>query len=379
MLRTALPFLAALVLAVPPAAAAAEPTIEEMLREATKMAVKPGAPTPANPETPLADSDYVRAMKARLELELGRQAAECQRRGDNGGLGDIFYNVQQWEKAVEAYNTAVERNSPRDWRVQNGGVHLRMACTLFMMGKPEPAGKAIDEALTRAAERKDRWTYGYAEQAKKWGEKLPELQEEKKKLLEKAAADPKDANSRWKLLDMYRADVDHNGLQRKLDEFTGLMQFRELYPEDKRVADGECDWRLMDVFWNYGIRDEALRMSEKFLEKFPKHGACSPKSGDVLWRLAHYYEGLGRPTDELATLKELHDKWTESRFTAGGETSWKLGQVCEGLKAYREALGYYKEVRDNYKDHRANREDYRHEVPVIERIMSVTRALGGRP
>lgn len=369
MARTALPVLAVLVLAGA-ASAAGEPTIEEMLREATRMAIKPGLPP--NPDAAIRDSDYVRTMKARLEAEMGRRAGEFQRQGNNIGVGDVYFDVQKFDRAAEAYGAAVERNA-QDWHVMHGGIHERMGRALFLLGKPEPAGKALEEAGSRAAGRGNRWVFERVEQVRKWGERLPEIQDQARQLREKAAANPKDADSRWKLLDMYRGE-----LPLKLDEFTGLMQFRELYPEDSRVTVGECDWRLMDVLWYFGIRDEALRMCEKFLEKFPKHGACAPKSGEVLWRLGHYYEGLGRTQEAALTFRKLHDEWAESPHVTNGECSWKLGQVCEGLKYWRDALVYYKEVRDKYPDYWANRPGHEGRSQCVERIMEMTRLTGGR-
>jgi acyl-CoA synthetase (NDP forming) len=48
-----------------------------------------------------------------------------------------------------------------------------------------------------------------------------------------ACADPKDADSTWQLLNVYRGDVPM-----RLDEFLGLIRFKEGFPKHRAVTDG---------------------------------------------------------------------------------------------------------------------------------------------
>ena len=299
-------------------AGAAEPSITEMLEKAKTMAEKDKPAPPENTSEQVPDSDAVKALKLRLQYEVNQRFDKLQR--DNYALGNLYFDLLKFPAALEAYNKVLQRDADN--------IHARagMAKAYLILGQAELGAQQLDEATKRAVEP---WMVGDADRLKKWVAAFPEKQEEAKKLKVKAAADAKDAESRWRLLEMYRYDYPM-----MLDQFVGLLQFRELYAQDRRVTGGECEWRLMEVFWHFGIRDEAMKLAEKFRETYPKHWA-----------------------------------------TTGGEATWRLGDYCEQEKRYQDALKCYNEMVDKFPKHWVNG-PRPHNVPYIqERIAAVNKAL----
>ncbi len=318
---TAVPFLV-----LPLGALAGEPTIAAMLKEAKAMAVKPGeTPQPGIPDAK--DSAYVTGMKALLERQLGKMVYVMRQRRDHRGQGRAYFDIQRYREALQQF-TQVTKNE-RDWHVRHGFAHNDLAKVYMMLDQKERAESAAGEFKKRVSEP---WMLDRYNRLKGWMDKFDKHKAEVEKLLAKAAADPKDAESRWRLLDLYRYDYP-----RKLDEFVGLMKFREAYPKHKAVAGGECEWRLMEVMWRFGIRDEALKLAEKFREAYLKH-----------------------------------------RSTTYGDASYRLGGYYESYKRYAQALECYKEVGAKYPKHWANRRREDRPSRIQECIFRCTKKLQGR-
>jgi tetratricopeptide (TPR) repeat protein len=299
-------------------AGAAEPAIAEMLDKARTMAEKDKPAPPENASEQVPDSDFVKAMKLRLQYEVNQRFEKLQR--DNYALGNLYFDLLKFTAAIEAYNKVLQRDA------DNFHARVNMAKALLIFDKPELCAQHLDEVSKRAVEP---WMVGEADRLKKWVAAFPEKLEEAKKLKAKAAADAKDAEGRWRLLDMYRYDYPM-----MLDQFIGLLQFRELYAQDRRVTGGECEWRLMEVFWHFGIRDETMKLAEKFRESYPKHWA-----------------------------------------TTGGEATWRLGDWCEQEKRYPDALKCYNEMVDKFPKHWVNGPRPNNVPYIQERIAAVNKAL----
>jgi tetratricopeptide (TPR) repeat protein len=310
------------------AAAAGEPTISEMLKEAEAMAVKPPEPgQPGAVDTGLKDSDYVKKMKNRLETELFSMVTSMKQRNDSHGLGYVYFDIQRYQDAL-GYFTNQLRNE-RDWRVERGYAHGDLAKVYTVLGQEKLAKDAAEEFGKRVS---DPHMLDQQKRLVTWMEKFEGNKAAAEKLIQKAAADPKDADSRWRLLDMYRYDYP-----RKLDEMVGLMRFREAYPDHRQVKSGECEWRLMEAFWRFGIRDEALKLAEAFRQRYPEHGC-----------------------------------------TTGGEASFRLGGYYEGLQRYAQALECYKDVGARYPKHWSQRKKNDEPSYIERKIFDMTKADSGR-
>jgi len=295
-LRCLLTTVSLLLLAV--LARAGEPTIAEMLEDATAMVQKPSEkPKETDPAKAVADSDYVKLMKKRLEMELGKRERNFRQRREYRRIGNIFFDIQQYEKATQYLHQGTKNQ--RDWHTQQGMTHLALARAYTMLGHKKLAEKAVADADSRAGRP---WSVARVQRHKDWAKRLPKHKEQVEKLRPKAAANPKDAKSRWRLLDLYRRDYPS-----RLDEFVGLMQFRELYPKHRQVTVGECDWRLMAILWHFGIRDEAFKMAKEFREKYPKHGCTT--GGEAVWRQGNYHEALGERAKARECYLEVRSKF----------------------------------------------------------------------
>ena len=280
------------------AAAGGEPTIKVMLKEAEAMAVKPPEPgRPGGPDAGAQDSAYIKQMKSRLETELFTMVNGMRQRGDLRAMGELYADIQRFEEALGHYTNLLKNE--RDWHVEHGLAHGALARTYTLLGQPKLAKEAAEEFGKRVTEP---WMLDQQKRLLEWMEKYDEHKAAAEKLVQKASGDPKDAASRWRLLDMYRHDYP-----RRLDEMVDLMRFRENYPEHASVKSGECDWRLMESFWRFGIRDEALKIAEGFRQKFPEHG-CST-GGEACFRLGNYYEGLQRYAQALECYREVGAKF----------------------------------------------------------------------
>jgi tetratricopeptide (TPR) repeat protein len=344
-------------------AGAAEPTIEEMLKEARAMAAKEGPATgPASGEQ-LPESEYLKNMKARLQYEVDQRARNFDKRRDSVGMGDLCFDLQQFDKALAAWSAAVQKPS-NDWQIQGGYVHQRLTRLYTLLGQNELGTQALEEASKRMP---GPWAVHDIDRLKGWLKDYPAHDEELKDLKAKVAADPKDANSRWKLLLLYREDVPM-----RLDEFVGLMQFRDLYPTDPRVTTtGECEWRLMELMMHFGITDEGLKMAEKFREKFPKSGIST--NGDATFRLGEYYTWLARPQDAINQYKELREKYPKHWASGNGEAPWRIGELYKGLKRWQDAMDCYKEVREKYNKHWTCNPPPNQQATIQERIFEMSK------
>jgi tetratricopeptide (TPR) repeat protein len=279
-------------------AAAGEPTINEMLSDARKMAVKPGeAPKMVEPDKVVKDDAFIEKMKLRLPGEAGKLDHDMHRRHDHMGRARLWFDIHRYKNALGHALMGVKNE--RDWHVRHGLAHGQLAQIYMMMGHKELAEKAAVEFRKRTSEP---WMLDRHKRLVEWMEKFPKNKEEVEKLREKAASDAKDTRSRKRLLDLYRRDYP-----RRLDEFTGLLKYRQMYPEDKFVTSGECEWRLMDVMWRFGIYDEGLELAKAFREKYPKHGSTT--YGEATYRLGRYYERLGQTAQALECYKEVGAKY----------------------------------------------------------------------
>ena len=80
---------------------------------------------------------------------------------------------------------------------------------------------------------------------------------------------------------------------------------RALNPEHGRVTGAECDWRLSEGYWRFGMRPEAFALLESFRGKYPEHGAV--KNGEARWRLAEYRYRA----EQYAEAAKLYDGFME--------------------------------------------------------------------
>jgi tetratricopeptide (TPR) repeat protein len=294
---------------------------------------------------------------------VDQRARNFDKRRDNVGMGDLCFDLQQFDKALGAWNTAVQKGG-NDWQIQGGYVHQRLCRVYTILGQNELAGQALEEATKRMP---GPWVLHDIDRLKGWLKDYPAHDEEFKDLKAKVAADPKDVTNRWKLLLLYRED-----LPMRLDEFIGLIQFRDFFPNDQRViATGECEWRLMEIMMHFGITDEGLKMAEKFREKFPKSGLAL--GGEATFRLAEYYGWLVRPLDSLAQYKELREKYAKHWASGNGEAVWRMGEIYKGLKRYQEAMDCYKEVRDKFNKHWTCNPPPGAQATIQERIFEMTK------
>ncbi|HOX07695.1 MAG TPA: tetratricopeptide repeat protein [Planctomycetota bacterium] len=354
--------LAAALLGLSGFAGAGEPTISEMLQEATARSQK--APAETTPTAPGAESEYLRNMKARLEAEANRRFKD--RRGDMIGLGDLYFDIQNFDAAMANWNSAVQK-LPNDWQVRAGYVHQRLCRLYTMKGQKELAAQMLEESTTRAP---NPGVMHHVDRLKTWAKEFPLSEESGKDLkaaVGKAGVSDKDAENRWKLLLLYR-----EAYPMRLDEFVELIKFIDLYPKDQRVAvSGEADWRLMELMMTFGINDEAMRLAEQFRAKFPKSGLTS--GGEACWRLGDWSGRLGRPADALTYYRELREKYPKHWAPGNGEAAWRIGECCRELKRWQEAGDAFKEVRDKYKDHWTCNPPPGQQALINERIFEATK------
>ncbi len=197
-------------------ATAGEPSINEMLTEAKEMssAPEPEPDKPGDPNAVVEDDDFIRGIKARLPRELF--TLDKSYGNDIRRRAELYFDLQKYREALEHY-TRYTRG--RGWHVENGFAHGGLARLYMMMGQKKLAEDAAEEFKRRI---QDPRLLGHHERLANWLKAFPEKEAEVKKLQGKAAADPKDAASRWRLLDLYRYDYP-----RRLDELIGLMKFRQ--------------------------------------------------------------------------------------------------------------------------------------------------------
>ena len=300
------------------------PTIAAMLKDAEAMAAQEAAPLDgkADPNALVEDSKYVKAMKNSLNQAVGRRAGEYKKNNDYRRVGDVYFNVQWFEEAIKSYHEQIERNRGDHW-VRLGLVHLALSRAYEMYGQPERAAEALAAAAERSAG--EQWAADRVRRYKDWLKALPGRKKEVAALRAKAAANLEDSASRWRLIELYYRDCP-----RHLDEFVGLMQFRELYADNEAVTGGECDWRLMRSLWGFGIREEAFGMAVAFREKYPGHWAT--KNGEATWRLGNYYESKDKDAEARACYVEVSDKfpkhWTCTREHDGRPyIQYRIGRV----------------------------------------------------
>jgi tetratricopeptide (TPR) repeat protein len=321
-------------------AAAGEPSIEDMLKEVEVHALKPAGPGTPSGEA-AAESEYLKAMKARLQYEVNQKAGACEKRHDYVGMGDLYFDLEKFNEALASWNTALQK-SVNDWQVSQGYVHQRLTRLYMLLGQKDQSVAALEEVTKRMP---GPWVLHDIDRLKAWSKDYAAHEEEAKDLKEKIAASPKDAEARWKLLELYRESYPM-----RLDEFLGRIQFRDLFPNDPRVAvSGDCDWRLMELMMHFGITDEGMKMAEKFREKFPKSGLAT--GGECCWRLGDWSSNIGRPLDAIAYYKEVREKYPKHWSAAGGEVVWRSGEIFRGLKRWQEAMDCFKEVREKFNKH----------------------------
>ena len=339
-------------------ARAAELTIADMLEEARAMAGK-GAPDGAALQQP--ESDYVRTMKAMLEREFNRKAKDAQ--NDVITMGDLYFDIQNFDAALGYWTTALQR-FPNDWRVRRGELHQRLCRLYTIKDRKELAEQMLDEAIKRAP---DPGALHRLDRLKDWVKDYPVNSESAKDLKAKVEANPGDADARWKLLGLYR-----EAYPMRLDEFVGLLRFREAFPKDERAAvSGDCDWRLMEVMMHFGITDEGMSLAEKFREKFPASRIST--YGDACWRLGEWSGWLGRSQAALNYYRELREKYPKHWGSTGGEAVWRMGEIYRSFNRWQEALDCFKEVRDKYGKHWTCNPPPGQQATIQERIFEATK------
>jgi tetratricopeptide (TPR) repeat protein len=307
------------------AAVGAEPSIKEMLAEAKKMSLKPDKTGRVNPNQLVKDSAYIIKMKRRLEVELGKRDHEYRRRNNYRDRGRLWYEIGRYKQALT--HALMACRNERDWHTRNGLTHMGLTKLYTMMGQKDLAKKAYEEASGRV---RDEHRLRDLNRLKDWMKNFDERKAEAEKLEAKAATDLKDAKSRWQLVELY--DYSY---PRALDRFVLLLKYKELYPEDKRVTRGECDWELGEALWHFGIRDEALKLAKEFQEKYPKDRRT--KGGDAMLRLGGYYHGTGQYAQALQCYVALQEKFTKhwvNRRRDDGST-WIGGRIIDTRRALR--------------------------------------------
>jgi tetratricopeptide (TPR) repeat protein len=308
------------------ALAAGEPTISEMIVEAKAMSVKPDKTGRVNPNQTIKDSLFVQKMKRGVEVELGKRDHEYKRTHNFRNRARLWYEIGRYKQALGHMLQAC-RNE-RDGHTVIGLNHMSLARTYMMMGQGELAKAAYEEASKRVV---DEHRLRDLKRLKDWMENFEKSKTEAEKLETKAAQDPKDAKSRWRLVELY-----DRAYPRRLDRFVLLMKFKELYPEHKRVKRGDCDWELTDALWHFGLRTEAMERAKKHLVTYAKHRRTT--YGDAMLRVGRWHHELGQYASALRCYLEVQDKypkhWSNRRNKVTGFT-WLGGRIISAKKALR--------------------------------------------
>jgi tetratricopeptide (TPR) repeat protein len=279
-----------------------------MISKAEGMAVKDVAPSPGEaPRGTAGDSQYLRDVMQTLDAELGRSIQEANRAGQTRRLVEIYFDLQKFDLALQ--NMQLVLRNEKDNYVRGGGAYYQYARICAMAGKPDQARQAAAEFEKRMMET---WMVGRHKRLVAWLDALADRKSEVEKLDENVRTNPLDGESRWRALTLYR-----DAVPLRLDELAGLVRLRELCPDYAAVKGGDCDWRLMDVMWHFGLRAEAFKMAEGFGAKYPD---SSPgKSGDLTYRLADYSEQLGRNAEALALFRQIYEKFPEHWANGRGQ------------------------------------------------------------
>lgn len=304
----------------------AEPGINEMLKDAREMAVKPDKTGRVNPNAATKDSLFVQKMKRGVEVNLGKRDHEYKRNRNYRDRARLYYEIGRYKIALQ-YMLLACRNE-RDYRTRNGDNHQSLARIYTMMGQKELAKGAFDEASKRTF---DEHRMRRLKDLQTWAKEFDGKKAEAEKLEAKAAQDPKDADSRWRLVELY----DH-AYPRPLDRFVLLMKFKEMFPEHKGVKEGNCDWELAEALWHFGMRNEALELAKVFAEKFPKHRRTT--YGDATLRLGGWYHDTGQYASALKCYLEVQEKYQKhwvNRVNDEGR-SWLGGRIYYAKKALQE-------------------------------------------
>ena len=136
------------------------------------------------------------------------------------------------------------------------------------------------------------------------------------RLMKKLKEDPRDANAKMAMGEMYIKE-------QKLDE--GLKQLREsavLLPDNTGIR-----WRLFNLYQKQGNYDESLKY---FLEIV----ALDPDNEDLQYRLADFYRKNKHKEEALEIYRELSDKRPRDPkpHAAQGELLTEMGSFEEGQK-----------------------------------------------
>ncbi len=304
---------------------AGEPSINEMLSEAREMSVKVDKTGRVNPNQAIKDSLFVQRMKRGLEVELGKRDHEYKRTHNHRDRARLWYEIGRYKEALGHILQAC-RNE-RDWGTTSGRNHMALARIYMMMSQNELAKGAYEEAAKRVV---DERRLRDVERLKEWMAKFEENKAEAEKLETKAAQDPKDAEARWRLVELY-----NRAYPRRLDRFVLLMKFKELYPEHERVKNGDCDWELAAALWHFGLRSEAMELAKKHVETYPK--ARRSTYGDATLRLGGWYHQLGQHALALECYAEVQQKypkhWSNKKDDEG--LTWLGSRIVAATKALR--------------------------------------------
>jgi tetratricopeptide (TPR) repeat protein len=282
-----------------------------MFEESRKMAARPTAGKPARGQEPKPgeDSAYVKWVKRNIEKELGKRDEYYRRRRDHLRRGELRFDIGRYEDALTHLLEAC-----RGTRDDGGHCHMRLAALYAMMGKKDLCKSAVEEASGRVTEVGQ---LSRLERFKKWLAAVDENRAKAQRLKTGIAADEKDADGRWQLLELYA-----RAYPRPLDRLMLLVEFKERYPRDRRVTGGDCDWRLADSLWDFGLRGEALKLAKAHREKYPGHR--SSKRGDATLRLGRWCHHLGSYAEALKCYEEMQAKYPKHWVNEPGDdgTTW---------------------------------------------------------
>jgi len=267
------------------------PALGEM-RAAVEARLAPKPEAPPEREAPAA----LKAAYDRLVEGVEACHGGLYRDRNQVALGDLYADVVKYGKALEAYEKK-RKHDPREWFVQSGRLDLRVARVRALQGDFEEAAELAGKVRK---ETDDEWTLRRAKRTQGLIKNMPEARAREKAALAKLEANPADADAQWTLCDVYRSPVPC-----KYEEVRALVAMRALFPENGRVAGGECDWRLSEGYWRFGMRAEAFALLEPFRAKYPKHGAV--RNGEARWRLAEFRYRAG----QYAEAEELYDGFME--------------------------------------------------------------------
>lgn len=297
------------------------PSIREM-RAAAEEHLAPRKPAVAEEDVPASLKAEREGLVKGIEAFHGRLYRERNRLE----LGDLYADVAKYEKALEAY-AEMRKHDWRHWSVQSGDIDLRVARARGLQGETE---EALDLAEKVRGRTEEEWVLRRARQTLELLKGMPEARESEKKALEKLKENPKDADAQWSLCELYRRPIPW-----KYEEVRRLLAMRALFPEHDRVKGGECEWRLSEGYWHFGMRDEALALVKGFTEKYPKHWAT--ENGEARWRLAEYLYRLERFAEAEALYEGFVDKFPEHWASRGrrGESPRAIQRLLECRRRIR--------------------------------------------